>query len=89
VPDARDQNICGRRDDRVAHDLTRCSEPDDDLPDISIGGGHAKLGKFLQSFNRGQNGDHRTTCGLGIDLIEKSPHSLDVRAKERSSDLAR
>ena len=53
-------------------------EPDDDLPDISIGGGHAKIGKFLQSFNRGQDGGHRTTCGLRIDLIEKSPYSLDV-----------
>jgi hypothetical protein len=47
VPDARDHNIRGRRDDRVAHDITRRSEPDDDLPNIGIGCGHAKIGKFL------------------------------------------
>ena len=52
MPDARDQNIRGRCNDRVAHDVTGRSEADDDLPNIGIGCRHAKIGKFLQSFDR-------------------------------------
>jgi hypothetical protein len=67
MPDARDQNVIGLRQDDIEHDVAGCAEANHDLAYAGIPDRHAYSGKFLQPFDCCP--DHLQSAPRGSGII--------------------